>query len=309
MKAVRIHEFGGPETLKVEDLPMPEPGAGEVRIRVMAASVNPVDYKMRNGGYLPADALPLTLGRDVAGVVDAVGQGVRDFAVGDAVFAMLDREHGGYVEFVTQKAENCARKPARLDFVEAAAVPLAGLTAWQGLFDHGGLKAEQRVLIHGAAGGVGHLAVQFARARGASVIATCSGRDAAFVEGLGATEVIDYRSERFEDRVRNVDMVYDLVAGGTQDRSWAVLKDGGSLISTLQEPDKAKAAAKHAHAAHYMAQPNGGELAEIARLIDEGRVTPRVDRVFPLDAAAEAESALEHEHVRGKIVLEVTPQA
>lgn len=309
MKAVRIHEFGGPETLKVEDLPTPEPGAGEVRIRVMAASVNPVDYKMRNGGYLPKDALPLTLGRDVAGVVDAVGPGEDQFKVGDAVFAMLDRDHGGYVEFVAQTVENCAGKPAKLDFIQAAAVPLAGLTAWQGLFDHGRLEAGQRVLIHGAGGGVGHMAVQFARARGASVIATCSTADVDFVKSLGASEVIDYKTERFEDRVQDVDLVFDLVAGETQDRSWAVLKDGGALISTLKEPDKARAQAKHARAARYMAEPNGAQLAEIGRLIDQGQVMPRIDRVFPLDEAAKAEATLEHDHVRGKIVLEVTAQA
>ena len=308
MKAVRIHEFGGPETLKVEDLPIPEPGAGEVRIRVMGASVNPVDYKMRNGGYLPPDALPLTLGRDVAGVVDAVGEGVDRFRVGEAVFAMLDRDHGGYVEFVVQAAGNCARKPARLDFIQAAAVPLAGLTAWQGLFDHGALQSGQRVLIHGAGGGVGHMAVQFARARGAAVIATCSTADVDFVKSLGVAEVIDYKTERFEARARNVDLVFDLVAGDTQDRSWAVLKDGGAMISTLKAPDPAKAAAKRARAAHYMAQPNGAELGEIGRLVDSGQVMPRIDRVFPLDEAARAEAALEHDHVRGKIVLEVTPQ-
>jgi NADPH:quinone reductase-like Zn-dependent oxidoreductase len=308
MKAVRIHEFGGPETLRVEELPLPAPAAGEVRIRVMAASVNPVDYKMRKGGYLAPEALPLTLGRDVAGVVDAVGEGEGAFAVGDAAYAMLDRDHGGYVEFVTQKAEHCARKPARLDAVQAAAVPLAGLTAWQGLFDHGGLQSGQRVLIHGAAGGVGHLAVQFARARGAVVIGACSAEDVAFVKSLGATQVIDYHAQRFEDEVREVDLVYDLVAGATQDRSWAVLKEGGTLISTLTEPDKAKAAEKKARSARYMAQPNGGQLAEIARLIDEGAVMPQIARVFPLEAAAEAETVLEKEHVRGKIVLEVTPQ-
>lgn len=308
MKAVRIHEFGGPETLRVEDLPIPEPAADEVRIRVMAASVNPVDYKIRNGGYLPEDALPLTLGRDVAGVVDTAGAEVRGFHTGDAIFAMLDRNHGGYTEFVVEKAANCARKPARLDFIQAAAVPLAGLTAWQGLFDHGGLQTGQRVLIHGAAGGVGHLAVQFARARGATVIATCSAADRDFVKGLGATEVIDYHAQKFEDVVRNVDLVYDLVGGETQERSWKVLKEGGAMISTLQEPDKQKAAEKRARTAHYMAQPNGEELAEIGRLIDEGRVTPQIARVFPLDEAAQAEQTLEKEHVRGKIVLEVTPQ-
>jgi len=305
MKAVRIHEFGGPETLKVEDVPVPEPGPGEVRIRVMAASVNPVDYKMRNGGYLPPDALPLTLGRDVAGVIDAADASAEGLKIGDAVFAMLDRDHGGYVEFVTQTAGNCAKKPDRLDFIQAAAVPLAGLTAWQGLFDHGRLQSGQSVLIHGAGGGVGHFAVQFAHARGAKVYATCSGQDVDFVRGLGADVVLDYKAERFEDRARDVDLVYDLVAGETQDRSWAVLKDGGAIVSTLKAPDKARAAAKHARVAHYMAQPNGAELAEIARLIEAGQVTPTIDRVFPLDAAAEAERVLEHDHVRGKVVLSV----
>jgi NADPH:quinone reductase-like Zn-dependent oxidoreductase len=309
MKAVRIHEFGGPETLRVEDLPMPKPGQGEVRIRVMAASVNPVDYKMRNGGYLPSTALPLTLGRDVAGVVDSVGPGVQDFLTGEDVFAMLDRAHGGYVEYVIQPSGNCANKPAKLDFIQAAAVPLAGLTAWQGLFDQGGLQSGQRVLIHGAAGGVGHFAVQFARARGATVIATCSGRDAGFVESLGASDVIDYHEEPFEERVQDVDLVYDLIGGDTQDRSWTVLKTGGTLVSTLKAPDKAKAAAKHARGVHYMAEPSGRELAEIAKLIDAGQVVPRIDRVYPLDDAAEAETALEHDHVRGKIVLEVQAQA
>jgi NADPH:quinone reductase-like Zn-dependent oxidoreductase len=305
MKAVRIHEFGGPEVLRVETQPRPEAGPGEVLVRVEAASVNPVDYKMRNGGYVPKSALPLTLGRDVAGVVDATASENGRFKAGDAVYAMLARDRGGYVEYVAVKAADCARKPERLDFIQAAAVPLAALTAWQGLFDYGHLTAGQRVLIHGASGGVGHFAVQFAKARGATVFATCSGDDVDFVRGLGADEVIDYRTERFEDRARDIDLVYDLVAGETQDRSWAVLKDGGAMVSTLKEPDAAKAAAKHARAAHYMAQPNGGQLAEIARLIDDGKVVPTIAAVFPLEDAAQAEKQLEDEHVRGKIVLEV----
>ena len=307
MKAVRIHDFGGPEALRLEDLPRPEPGPREVLIRVMAASVNPVEYKIRQGGYLPKEALPLTLGRDVAGVVEAVGVEVAKFRPKDDVYAMLDRSHGGYAEYVVEAMENCAVPPGRLDFVQAAAVPLAGLTAWQGLFDHGHLTAGQRVLIHGAAGGVGHFAVQFARARGAEVIATCSGEDAAFVRDLGASQVIDYHAERFEDGVRDVDLVFDLVAGETQDRSWAVLKDGGALVSTLKEPDPAKAAAKHARGVHYMAHPSGAQLAEIAQLIEAGEVDPTIDRVFPLDAAAEAERKLETEHVRGKVVLDLQP--
>jgi len=305
MKAVRIHEFGGPEVLRVESQPRPEAGPGEVLVRVEAASVNPVDYKMRNGGYVPQSALPLTLGRDVAGIVEATAVAASRFKAGDAVYAMLARDRGGYVEFVAVKATDCAHKPERLDFIQAAAVPLAALTAWQGLFDYGHLAAGQRVLIHGASGGVGHFAVQFAKARGATVFATCSGEDVAFVRGLGADEAIDYRAERFEDRARDIDLVYDLVAGETQDRSWAVLKDGGAMVSTLKEPDAAKAAAKHARAAHYMAQPNGAQLAEIAALIDAGKVVPTIAAVFPLEEAAQAERKLEDEHVRGKIVLDV----
>ncbi|HEX3699215.1 MAG TPA: NADP-dependent oxidoreductase [Phenylobacterium sp.] len=305
MKAVRIHEFGGPETLKVEDLPRPEPKANEVLIRILGASVNPVDYKIRKGGYLSNDALPMTLGRDVAGVVEVVGQGVDEFRQGDAVYAMLDRAHGGYAEYVAEPISNCATKPARLDFIQAAAVPLAGLTAWQGLFDHGGLRQGQTVLIHGAAGGVGHFAVQFAVARGATVIATCSGDDAEFVKGLGASQVIDYHEGRFEDRVHDVDMVYDLVAGDTQARSFAVIRNGGVLVSTLQEPDKARAAERGIRGAHYMAAPNGAQLAEIGRLIDAGQVTPNIEGVFPLQQAAAAEHELETAHVRGKLVLDV----
>jgi len=308
MKAVRIHEFGDFDKLRREDLPLPEPGPGEVRIRVMAASVNPVDYKIIHGNVLPPDALPKTLGGDVAGVVDAVGPGVTEFQVGAAVYAMLSREHGAFVEFVPEKAEFCAHKPGRLDFLRAAGVPLAGLTAWQALFDQGQLRPEQRVLIHGAAGGVGHLAVQFARARGCGVIATCSGADFQFVKSLGAHEVIDYRAERFEDRVKNVDVVLDVVGGDTLDRSWRVLKDGGALVSTVEEPDQAKAQAKNARGVVFMAKPDGRQLAEITQLIDAGAVMPQIARVFPLDEVAEAERILEREHVRGKIVLEVTPQ-
>jgi NADPH:quinone reductase-like Zn-dependent oxidoreductase len=305
MKAIRIHEFGGPEVLRVEDLPIPQAGPGEVLIRVRAASVNPVDYKIRKGGYLPADQLPLTLGRDASGVVEAVGPGVTAFEAGAEVYVMLARDKGGYAEYVASKAEDCAAMPKRLDFVQAAAVPLAALTAWQGIFDHGGLQAGQTVLIHGASGGVGHFAVQFAHLSGARVIATASGRDLDFLKSLGADVAVDYRNQRFEDAAHDVDLVYDLIGGDTQKRSWAVLKQGGTLVSTVQEPDKAIAAEKQASATRYMAQPSGSQLAEIAGLIDGGKVSPTIAHTFPLDQAADAERALEDGHVRGKIVLEV----
>ena len=305
MKAVRIHQFGGPEVIKLEDLPRPQIAPDEVLVRVRASSVNPVDYKIRQGGYLPVDALPIILGRDVAGVIEQAGAEVSAFTVGEGVYALLGRDRGGHAQYVAVKAVDCALKPERLDFVAAAAVPLAGLTAWQGLFDQGGLVAGQRVLIHGAAGGVGHFAVQFARARGAEVFATCSEADRDLVRGLGAAVVIDYQHERFEDRVEQVDLVFDLIGGETQARSWSVLKAGGVLVSTLKQPDPGLAAAARATGKHYMAQPNGAQLTEIAGLIDQQKVTPHITRVYPLEQAALAEAALEHDHLVGKVVLSV----
>jgi NADPH:quinone reductase-like Zn-dependent oxidoreductase len=307
MKAIRIHEFGDIDVLKLEDLPQPTPMAGEVLIEVRAASVNPVDYKIREGRYpaVTADKLPVTLGRDVAGIVTAIGEGVARFQAGAEVFAMLPQDRGGYAEWVTAPADVCARKPATLDMVQAASVPLAALTAWQGLFTHGGLKAGQRVLIHGASGGVGTFAVQFAKAKGAEVFATASAENRAFVQGLGADRVIDYHAERFEEIVRDADLVYDLVGGETEERSWQVLRRGGTLISTVHQPDADKAAAAGVMAKRYTAQPDGGQLKEIAGLIDDGRVKIAIDRVYHLDQAAEAERHLKDDHVVGKVVLKV----
>ncbi len=305
MKAVRIHRFGGPDVLSLDDVPMPEPQQGEVVIRVHAASVNPVDYKIRDGGYLGSDKLPITMGRDVSGtILRQEGQG-GGFKVGDAVCAMLSPDQGGYAEYVLAKTHELAPKPARLDHVQAAAVPLAALTAWQGLFDHGGLHEGQRVLIHGAAGGVGHFAVQFAKARGATVYATAGTRDQEFVRGLGADAVIDYKTERFEDRARGIDIVFDLIGGETQDRSWSVLKPNGIIVSTLTEPKQDLAKQHKARGVRYMAQPNGQQLREIGDLIEAGRVRPEVTAVLPLAEAAQAQQRLEHEHPRGKIVLRV----
>ena len=309
MKAVRIHSFGGPEVLGIEEIDIPQPSAGQVLIRVHAASCNPVDYKIRSGHYPPVkqDQLPKVLGRDVAGTIERCGSGVRGFREGDAVYAMLDAGSGGYAEYVCIDASLCARKPTHLNFPEAAAVPLAGLTAWQGEFDHGHLQGGQRELIHGGAGGVGHLAIQFAKARGATVLTTVSSQDVDFVRSWGADEAIDYRAERFEDRIEPVDLVFDLIGGETQERSWAVLKEGGALISTLMKPSEARAREHRARAENYVAQPNAAELGEIRELIDGGRVHPHVQAVYPLEEVAEAHRSLEHGHVRGKIVLQLVP--
>lgn len=306
MRAIRIRAFGGPDVLKLEEQPVPTPQADEVLVKIHAASVNPVDYKMRNGGYLPQDRLPLTLGRDISGVVERAGPAVRDLKAGDAVYAMLPGDRGGYAEFTAVSAACCAPKPRSLDHIHATAVPLAALTAWQGIFDHGGLAPGQRILVHGGAGGVGHFAIQFARVRGATVYATCSKEDLSFVRDLGAVQAIDYQNERFETVVSDIDLVFDLVGGETQDRSWAVLKKGGIIVSTLQEPSPDRAAECGARGVHYMAKPSGPQLAQIARLIDAGQVHAQIDSIFTLADAARAESRLENEHVRGKVVLAVT---
>ena len=307
MKAVCIQSFGGPETLQVRKIERPMPAGDEVLIKVRAASVNPVDYKIRSGEYPPVkeEDLPKILGRDVAGVVVGRGAEVTEFHEGDEVFAMLDRGTGGYAEYVAIKADLCAPKPATLDYAEAAAVPLAAITAWQGLFDHGHLESGQRVLIHGGAGGVGHFAIQLAKARGAHVATTVSAQDKEFVRSLGADQAIDYRGERFEELVSEVDLVFDLVAGDTQERSWTVLKDGGTMVSTLSKPSDSQAQAHHAHATNYVAQPDAAELRAIADLIDDGRLRPVIEATYPLEEAAAAQRQLEREHVPGKVVLEI----
>ena len=307
MHAVRIHSFGDADVMKVEEVPLPEAKDNEIVVRVMAASVNPVDYKIRSGKYprVKADQLPKVLGRDVSGVVERVGAAVRKFKKGDAVYAMLGQDIGGFAEYSLGTEAEAAKKPAQLDFVQAAAVPLAALTAWQGLFDQGGLKARQRVLIHGGAGGVGHFAIQFAKAKGAWVATTVSEGDIDLVRKLGADQAIDYKNEKFEDVLKKVDLVYDLIAGETQKRSFAVLKDGGTLISTLQKPNEAELARRHARGALYLAAPNAQQLAEIAALIDEGRVRVVIDAIYPLEQAARAHKHMEDDHIAGKVVLQV----
>ena len=304
MKAVRIHRFGGPEVLQLDEIDKATPSGEQLLIRVKAASVNPVDYKIRKGGYpgVTEDKLPITLGRDVAGVVETGGGG---FAVGDEVYAHLDWADGGYAEYAVVAPVGVAAKPKSLDMIHAAAVPLAATTAWQGLFKHGDLKSGQRVLIHGGSGGVGGFAVQFAKAEGAYVYATASGDGIETTRGYGADEVIDYKSQKFEDVAKDVDLVFDLIGGETQDRSFAVLRPGGALISTVQEPDKAKAAEKQLTAKRYMAEPNADHLKRIGELIDAGKVKVVVAETFPLKDASAAHKSLEEGHPLGKVVLEV----
>ena len=306
-KAIRIHRFGGPEVLQIDDVPVPEPQDDEVVVRVHAASINPVDYKTREGSYpaVKEDQLPVTLGRDLSGTVELLGTRAHTLKKGDPIFAMLGHDRGAYARYVLVKAVEMVAKPQDLNHVQAAAVPLAGITAWQGLFDHGGLRAGQRVLIHGGAGGVGHFAVQFAKARGATVLTTVAGEDLGFARELGADTAIDFKTQRFEDLAHDVDVVLDLIGGETQERSWSVLKPGGIIVSTLAKPDEAKARQHDARGTNFMAHPNGEQLGEIVRLIEEGKVRPLIAGVFPFDVVQAAQRRLEQGSVRGKIVLDL----
>ena len=307
--AVRIHSFGGADVLKLESVPLPDPKDGEFIVKVAAASVNPVDYKIRNGTYprIKLEHLPRTLGRDLSGIVESAGPNAA-FKVGDDIYAFLGPDRGGNAERVLIKPNEAALKPKRLSHVEAAAVPLAAITAWQGLFDIGGLKAGERVLIHAGNGGVGHLAVQFARAKGAWVATTCSGVDIDFVKGLGADQVIDYRAQKFEDLVQPVDLVLDLVGGESRERSWGVIKKGGRLSSALglSEADTARADAAGVTAKNFVARVDSAQLAEVGALIDAGKVRVEVQEAFALRDVGRAHDKLEKEHTRGKIVLDLT---
>ncbi len=305
MKAVQIHAYGGPEVLKYEDVPRPAPQAGEILLRIQAAGVNPVDWKVREGymkDVMPMQ-FPLILGYDVAGTVEEVGAGVTQFAVGDAVYA--DIKSGGYAEYVAFPAKEAARKPQTLDFTGTASLPVAALTAWQALFDHAHLEAGQAVLIHAGSGGVGHLAVQLAKNKGAHVIATASSQNHDFVRSLGADEVIDYNTTKFEDVVHDVDVVFDTMGGETQERSWGVLKPGGILVSIVSPDTEQKAKAHGKRGLMMMAQNNTAQLTELAALIDAGKLKPHVERVFPLAEARQAQETSQGGHVRGKIVLQV----
>lgn len=306
MKAIRIHQFGDSSVLRLEFIEIPHPQVGEVLVRIAAASVNPVDYKIRQGEFPPVseDQLPITLGRDFSGVVEQVGSGVGSFVKGDRVFGMVGGD-ASYAEYAVIKVEHLAKIPENLDFIRAAAVPLAAQTAWQALFDHGHLEAGQRVLIQGASGGVGHFAVQLAAAKGAMVYATGSDKSARFISALGADRVIDYTRERFEDVCSDIDLVINLVSGEMQQRSWAVLRPGGTLVSTLNEPVRNRPDAYGKNSSFFLVEPSGKQLADIAQLIKGELVNVKVNVTFPLKNAAAAQDYLEKSHIEGKVVLTV----
>ena len=308
MNAIRMHSYGGPEVLQYEDAPRPQLRKDEVLIRVHAAGVNPLDWKVRAGlsNGTVQHKLPLIPGWDVSGVVDEVGAGASQFKKGDEVIAMADpTRDGAYGDYIAVCEAALAPKPKSLHHVRAAAVPLSALTAWRSLFYLGHLQSGQRILIHGASGGVGHFVVQLAKWKGAHVLATASTKNQELLRKLGANETIDYTSQKFEEVAEKVDLVLDTIGGDTQQRSWRVLNKGGALVSLVQLPSEQKARRFGVRGILCSVQPDGVQLSKIAELIDSAKLKPIIDRILPLSEARRAHELSQNGHIRGKIVLRV----
>jgi NADPH:quinone reductase-like Zn-dependent oxidoreductase len=309
MKAIIIREYGGPEVLKYEDVPRPEPKETEVLVRVIAASVNPIDAIVREGKYAKefGTALPLVPGYDIAGVVEKTGARVRKVKAGDAVYGYISRG-GGYAEYAIASEQELSPKPKSLSFVAAAAVPLAALTAWQALIDAAKLRAGQTVLIHGGSGGVGTMAIQIAKARGARVIATASTSNQDLLKELGADVAIDYTKVKFEDVAKDVDVVLDSVGKDTLARSYAVVKKRGFIATLVSRLDQAELDKHGIRGASISVKPNAGELAEITKLIEAKKIKPVVTRMISLADAVVAQQQITTHHTRGKIVLKIADE-
>jgi len=312
MKAIRIHSYGGPELMQFEDAPVPACGADDLLVRVVAAGVNPIDWKMRSGAMaaqLPKP-FPITLGSDAAGTVTALGGAVRGFEVGDEVFFYAEFARGGtYAEYVAVDASQVAKKPRTVSFSTAAALPTPGQAAWTALIETAKVERGQRVLIHGGAGALGTIAVQLAKEQGARVIATASGDGVALVKSLGADEVIDYRTQRFEQLARDIDIVLDTLGGPTQEASWATMRKGGILVATAMPPSPARAAAAGVRAAFVFTPPRGAVLAQLAQRVDDGRLRVVVGQELALADAAQAHRLGESGKARGKMILHVAAPA
>ena len=304
MKAVVIREYGNNEVVQIETVDTPEPTTGEVLVRVRAAGVNPIDWKIRNGaGQRMGLTLPIRMGGELVGTIEQLGAGVGGFEPGDAVFGMV--QTGAFAEYAVAKATNLVRTPSNLSFVEAAALPLAGSTAWQAIFGQAQLVAGQRLLITNSSGGVGSLAIQFAKAKGAHVTAVASARNAAFVRGLGADAVIDYTSEPFEKAAQDIDVVLDTVGGETFQRAFQTLKKGGIVVTVVAFPND-EAERYGVRVTRSATVPNAQNLAAIRGLVEAGQVKPHVEKVLPLEAIQDALALSEAGHTRGKIVINVS---
>ena len=311
MKAVVIHEYGGLEVLKYEDVQRPEPKEDQILVRVIAAGVNPVDGLIRSGMFAKHEkaTFPMILGADIAGVVEKTGSKVTKFKAGDPVFAYASLKSGGaYAEYALTTEREAAPKPKVLTYVEAAAVPVVALTAWQALVDTAKLSARQTVLIHGGSGGVGTFAIQIAKARGARVIATASTANQDLLMQLGADVAIGYTKQKFEDVAKDVDVVLDSIGKDTLARSYGVVRKGGFIVSLVARPDRAELDKRGIRGAALSVEPNSDELAEIGKLIDEGKIKVIVSQTFPLSEAIKAQEHVATGHTRGKIVLKVADE-
>ena len=309
MKAIVAHEYGGPDVLKYEDVPLPEPKENEILVRVIASGVNPADPLILNGKYAKefGTHLPLVLGYDMAGVVVRAGAKVTKLRVGDPVYAYL-LWGGGWAEYCISNEGESAIKPKSLGFIDASAVPLAALTAWQALIDIGKIENGQTVLIHGGSGGVGSFAIQIAKAHGARVIATASTANQDVLKQLGAEVAIDYTKQKFEEIAHDVDLVLDPVGRDTLARSYGVIKKGGIVVTIVSRCDQAELKKHEIRGASLSSHPDSGELGEITKLIDGGKIKPIVTEVLPLTDAAKADAQAETHHTRGKIVLKIADE-
>jgi NADPH:quinone reductase-like Zn-dependent oxidoreductase len=309
MKAIVVHEYGGPEVLKYEDAPRPEPKDNEVLVRMIAAGVNPVDALIRSGKYAKffGTTLPLIPGYDIAGVVEKTGAKVTKLKAGDSIYAYV-MWGGGYADYAVATEGEAAAKPKSITFLEAAGVPLAALTAWQALIDTAKLSAGQTVLIHGGSGGVGSFAIQIAKARGAKVIATASTPNQDLLKELGADVAIDYTTTKFEDVAKDVDVVLDSVGKDTLARSYGVVKKGGFVATLVAQPDQTELDKHGIRGAPISVKPNSDELMEITKLIEEKKIKPVVSQVLPLTEAVKAQEQAATHHTRGKIVLKIADE-
>jgi alcohol dehydrogenase len=330
MKAFALDRYGGPDVVTLRDLPEPEPGDTDLLVEIHAASVNPVDSKIRSGGVkvLVKDRFPLVLGCDLSGVVIATGKGVTRFAVGDAIFARLRKDRiGSFAERVLVDEGLAAKKPTHLSHAEAASIPLVGLTSWQALLEIAKLERGQRVLIHAGAGGVGTFAIQLARHVGAEVVTTARPKNHELLRRLGATEIVDYRTQRFEEVVAPCDVVFDTQGGETLERSFRVVKEGGTVVTVGGKPDAKFAKAwglnpflvfllgvlmrkvtrlareKRAHFEYLFMRPDGDQLARIGELLEAGAILPVIDRTYPFAEATKALAHVESGKAVGKVVV------
>lgn len=304
MKAIQIHKYGHVDQMALERVPRPKAGKGQILVKIHDAGVNPVDWKIREGymrEYRPA-SFPYTMGQDFSGEVVEVGQGVTGFSTGDNVFGF---SLGSYAEYAIASPDGLAHMPKSVDFVTAAAIPTAGLTAWQIVMDVAKVAKNQVVLIHGAGGGVGSFAVQFAKRAGARLITTASREDFSYLQGLGVEQTIDYGSERFENQVKEVDIVIDLVGGDTLKRSYRTVKKNGLVVTTVGPVDETEAKKYGVRSVQFIMKRASDELEQIARLVDSGFVKPRISKVMPLSEAKAAEDLCQLGHPHGKLILRV----